>query len=65
MKTLRLVLSELFGLFVDDWLLAVGIALVVILAALASYALHAPSVAGIILVAGCLIALATSTLSRR
>ena len=58
----------------STWLRSIGIAAVlaaagdadvVIMAAAASYALHASTAAGIILIVGCLGALAASTLSRR
>lgn len=64
MNTVRAVLAELLGLFLDDWLLAVTILAAVVLAALASWTLHQTVLAAIVLVAGCLGALAASTLRR-
>jgi hypothetical protein len=61
MKLLSLVLSEIFGLFVDDKLLAIGVIVLVILAWLS--ALLAPGyLPGIVLVVGSVGLLVVSTL---
>jgi hypothetical protein len=61
MKALTGILREIVGLFVDDEGLAIAIVAVVAVAALLAFGLHAPSIAtGLVIVVGCLAALAFS-----
>ena len=65
MSALRLILEELLGLFLDDLFLAIATLAVIALAAIASYGLHQPLLAGIILLAGCIAALAISAVREK
>ena len=59
---MKAIAAEILGLFVDDQGLALAVLGVVVLALVAAFGLHAPAVAGIVLVLGCLGALVVSTL---
>jgi hypothetical protein len=59
---MKAVVAEILGLFVDDQGLALAVLGVVVVALVAAFALHAPPVAGVLLVLGCLGALVASTL---
>jgi putative effector of murein hydrolase LrgA (UPF0299 family) len=61
MKALAGVVKEIVGLFVDDEGLAIAILAVVVVALALAFDLHAPSiVTGLVIVFGCLAALAIS-----
>ena len=60
MNVLRQIIDELIGLFLDDVLLAIATLVVVAVAAIASFALHLPLLAGGFLVVGCVGALVVS-----
>jgi hypothetical protein len=59
---MKAVVAEILGLFVDDQGLALAVLAVVVLALVLAFGLHAPPLAGVVLVLGCLGALAVSTL---
>jgi hypothetical protein len=66
MNTLRFMVNELIGLFVDDKFLAAGIALVVGAAwLLQTSGLGSPLLSGALLFFGCLIILVVSAVSER
>ncbi|PTM41536.1 hypothetical protein [Bosea sp. 124] len=55
MHVLRLIVNELFGMFVDDEFLALSVIGVVIAAAIVATVFHASSVGtGLVLVVGCI-----------
>jgi hypothetical protein len=60
MNLLRQILRELAGLFVDDGLLALMVLATIIIATFA--AAVAPALGGVLLLAGCFLALLTSVL---
>lgn len=63
MHVLRLILSELYGMFVDDEFLALSILGVVIAAAIVATMFHASSLGtGLVLVIGCVGVLTSSVL---
>jgi hypothetical protein len=59
---MKAIAAEILGLFVDDQGLALAVLGVVVAALVAAFGLHAPAVAGVVLVLGCLGALVVSTL---
>jgi hypothetical protein len=62
MNTVKLILAELVGLFVDDEFLAIAILVIVAAAAICAFTLHATSaVVGGVLLVGCVAVLAVST----
>ncbi|HEY4922959.1 MAG TPA: hypothetical protein VII20_00975 [Roseiarcus sp.] len=60
---MKVIAAEILGLFVDDQGLALTVLGVVVVAAVAAFGLHAPPVAGVVLVLGCLGALVVSTMN--
>ena len=55
MHVLRLILRELYGMFVDDEFLALSILGVVIAAAIVEFTFHASSIGtGLVLIVGCI-----------
>ncbi|MBN9459337.1 MAG: hypothetical protein J0I54_22135 [Bosea sp.] len=63
MRVLRLIFSEIYGMFVDDEFLALSILGVVITAAIISSVFHASSIGtGFILVIGCVGVLMSSVI---
>jgi hypothetical protein len=62
---MRAILSEILGLFVDDQGLALSILALVALAIAIAFGFHAPAIAGIALILGCVGALAASVLKVR
>ena len=63
MKTLKLIIGEIIGLFLDDEFMAIAILALVALAALLAFALHATSlIVGGVLLVGCVLILIISTI---
>ena len=63
MNTLSLILRELFGLFVDDEFLAIGVLAVVATSAASAFLIDAPQgVVGAVLLGGCIGVLVLSVL---
>jgi hypothetical protein len=57
MNTLNALIDELLGMFVDDGSLAIAILVIVAVAAWISMRFESASVVGVVLFAGCLVAL--------
>ena len=65
MKILAAIGREILDLFVDDQGLALAILFVLLAALLLAFAVHAETIAGVVLLLGCLGALIFSTLKAR